>query len=517
MSTEDQNRAVVTLHKGVDTEQFVNEMLDAGYELHNEKPGSKRNFDFVMTKDQAATLREDSRIIDVRYGSKVENGMILTQAATETVSMQMSKDTGATVSTDFGNWAHASCVQATDPFSGNSITIPYNWNYNLTGKDVDVVIQDSGVQPDHPEFLGQDNSTVRYQNVDWPTISGLSQYTQPTNFHRDIDGHGTHVASTACGKRLGWAKEANVYSMKILDDPGNTFGASASFEMIRAWHNSKKTSNPVDDSVPIRPTIVNMSWGYFGLYENIADGVYRGAGWLGTTRQEQYGMVAGQQSEGIYTFPVRVASVDADVQDCLDDGIIMVGAAGNGSHKIDVVGGLDYDNYFISSTLGNRYYHRGSSPCAVPGVINVGNISYVYQSGSEPLFNSSEKGPRVDICAPGGIIVGAIPNGSTKFGSIATVPHPDNNGYVIGQLNGTSMASPQVCGVLAQLMEVRPHYTKEQHLEWLQLVGESNRLYDPTTGTASTDYTNFRALQGAANLYLKTPFSASSQPYSFSS
>jgi len=85
MSTEDQNRAVVTLHKGVDTEAFVNEMLDAGYELHNEKPGSKRNFDFVMTKDQAATLREDSRIIDVRYGSKVENGMILTQAATETV------------------------------------------------------------------------------------------------------------------------------------------------------------------------------------------------------------------------------------------------------------------------------------------------------------------------------------------------------------------------------------------------------------------------------------------------
>ena len=50
MSTEDQNRAVVTLQKGVDTEQFVNEMLDSGYELHDEKPGSRRNFDFVMTR-----------------------------------------------------------------------------------------------------------------------------------------------------------------------------------------------------------------------------------------------------------------------------------------------------------------------------------------------------------------------------------------------------------------------------------------------------------------------------------
>ena len=56
MSTEDQNRCVVTFKKGVDTDQAVNELLDAGYELHNEKPDSISNFDFVMTRQQAEEL-----------------------------------------------------------------------------------------------------------------------------------------------------------------------------------------------------------------------------------------------------------------------------------------------------------------------------------------------------------------------------------------------------------------------------------------------------------------------------
>ena len=76
MSTEDQNRCVVTFKKGVDTDQAVNELLDAGYELHNEKPDSISNFDFVMTRQQAEELKKDDRIVDVRYGSKAENGII---------------------------------------------------------------------------------------------------------------------------------------------------------------------------------------------------------------------------------------------------------------------------------------------------------------------------------------------------------------------------------------------------------------------------------------------------------
>ena len=76
MSTEDQNRCVITLHKDVDTTKFMEEMKAGGYELHDEKPMSVSNFDYVMTKEQAAELRKDSRVVDVRYGSKAENGII---------------------------------------------------------------------------------------------------------------------------------------------------------------------------------------------------------------------------------------------------------------------------------------------------------------------------------------------------------------------------------------------------------------------------------------------------------
>jgi hypothetical protein len=80
MSTEDQNKAVVTLHIGVDVDAFIEDMVSGKnhnefmpnrpVELYNEKPDSLRNVDFVLTREEANTLKNDPRIIDVRYGTK---------------------------------------------------------------------------------------------------------------------------------------------------------------------------------------------------------------------------------------------------------------------------------------------------------------------------------------------------------------------------------------------------------------------------------------------------------------
>jgi len=493
MSTE--NRCVVTLKKGVNTEQFVNQMIDDGYVLHNEKPDSKRNFDFIMTLDQAIELRKDNRVVDVRYGSKADNGIFPVRAALDE-SRRYTKTTA--LSSTHYNWGMLSCSSTVDPFSPTTDEVDYNFPYTLTGKNVDLVIQDSGIETDHPEWLAPDGVTNRYQSIDWPSEAGLSgTYTQPTNHERDVDGHGTHVAGTAGGRLYGWAKEANLYSIKILDDPGETYGISASFNLIRGWHNNKTNGNP---------TVVNMSWGYFSTYTGITGGTYRGTPWTDTTLKPEFGMIQGQQNgNGDYTHPVRVASVDADIEDCLDDGIILIAAAGNDSHKADVLGGVDYDNHFTNN-FGLNYYHRGSTPMAQPGVISVGSISYVYELGQEPLFNSSTKGPRVDISAPGGFIMSAIPDGSNIAVGSGSVNYPLDPVYKATKISGTSMASPQVAGVAACLLESRRTYTQTQVASWLYNNCENNRLYDPTSGTPSTDYQNFRALQGAPNRYLKTPF-----------
>ena len=44
-----------------------------------------------------------------------------------------------------------------------------------------------------------------------------------------------------------------------------------------------------------------------------------------------------------------VSYVDLAVDNAPAAGVIMVGAAGNFGHKIDVPGGLDYDNYWGDS------------------------------------------------------------------------------------------------------------------------------------------------------------------------
>jgi len=494
MSTEDQNRCVVTFKKGVDTDQAVNELLDAGYELHNEKPDSISNFDFVMTRQQAEELKKDDRIVDVRYGSKAENGIIPISTVLDE-SRNYNRRTTQT-NNDY-DWAKVVCNDFSDPFGGQTfLNLSYQMPYNLDGTGVDVVIQDSGVDPNHPEWLAKDGVVNRYVQHDWPTVSGQNQYTQSSLHYRDVDGHGTHVAGTTVGRLYGWAKDASLYNIKILDDPGNTFGISASFNMIRGWHNNKGTG---------RPTIVNMSWGYFSFYTNINGGNYRGTPWSGSTMDPNYGMIQFSIRNGEYTHPVRVASVDSDIQDCINDGIHLVSAAGNSAHKMDVQGGIDYDNYFVGSGT-NRYYHRGGTPQAQPGVVCVGNIDYSYTGGQDWISTSSETGPRVDIWAPGSYIQSALPLGSNIANNLGGgVTYPLNSSYIIGKISGTSMASPQVCGVLACILQMRPNLTPAESRDLIMDLSQPARVYD-STGSTGNDYTDYKALQGAFNNFLQQRF-----------
>jgi len=503
MSAEEK-RAVVTLYKGVNADQFLDNMTTAfgsdaiparNVTLHNEKTDSISNFDFVLTQAEAETLKNDPRVRDVRWGSKQENGFIPLPSVIEPTRNHNRDNT--VDNTDYP-WAFAECTSLTSRYAGGTTT-NYTHAYSLDGTGVDVVIQDSGIEVGHPEWNTRDSSASRLKQIDWPSASGLSgTYTQGGSHYTDQYGHGTHCAGTTAGKYYGWANNSDIYAIKIFDT--DAFGVSASFNMIRGWHNLKGTG---------RPTVVNMSWGYYGEYTNITGGNHRGTGWTGTTIQNQYGMIsAGNLNSSLtaYTHPTRVTSVDSDIEDCIAAGIILVGAAGNDYHKQDVVGGADYNNYWTSSVFGTRYYHRGSTPSASSNVIAVGAIDYQYQSGEERQTNFSTTGPRTDIYAPGYAVQSAIPVGATL--SSNTANHPDDSNFKIRKLQGTSMASPNVAGVVATLLQARPNYTQEDVRAWLEEQAAEGRLYDPTTGTPATDYVNYYALQGGPNKYLQTPFTS---------
>lgn len=95
-------------------------------------------------------------------------------------------------------------------------TYRYGTNSTVgTGSGVTIYILDSGVRASHREFRRwtEDGIRVRhgYDFVDDDPIA------------EDCTGHGTHVASTAIGRSVGIAKQAEVVAIRVLgcDSRGN--------------------------------------------------------------------------------------------------------------------------------------------------------------------------------------------------------------------------------------------------------------------------------------------------------
>jgi hypothetical protein len=215
-----------------------------------------------------------------------------------------------------------------------------------------------------------------------------------------------------------------------------------------------------------------------------------------TTEQLQsWGFVSGAR------LPKRVDALDSDIEQAINEGIIYVGAAGNGYWKHDVPGGLDWNNTFQmasrypDSVLNPYYYMRGSSPTAndttahpdgnydIPNIC-VGSVDVTI---ADYKAQYSDCGPGVDIFAPGTNIISSYPSG---------VSDSRGSGF-LAKLSGTSMASPQVCGVLACALENNPHWKQEQAKAYITGVAKSGQMSGSAGGPA-----DYRDLQGAADKYL---------------
>jgi len=509
MSTEDINKVVVTLKKGVDVDAFIDEMVSIGnrtdfvpsraVELYNEKPESLRNVDFVMTREEAFVLENDPRVEAVRFGSKQENGLIKTPFSLDESRLyrRVSSSDWASGNVDM-NWGMACTINTTNPYNTLTPQLNLQLPFTATGNGVDFVVQDSGLQVNHPEFTDS-LGISRVQQVNWYTLTGYIG-TMPANFYTDADGHGTHVCGSAAGKTYGWAREASIYVMNILGVNANsTISDTLSFNMLRQWHTNKS----ITSTGYKRPTVVNMSWGYTGPTNSISGGVYRGTPWTGSGAQPQYGVVnpLGQGT------PVLVASVEADVEDCLDAGVILIAAAGNSSYKIDIPGGVDYDN---TIKLGSAFYYymRGTTPNCDPRVIRVGAVSdsrdFGGISGAEGKTTFSNTGPGVGIYVGGAAIVSSYSNVYTA-GDVRNYPY--NSSFKSAKISGTSMASPQVAGIVCLLMQARPWYNMERIQNWIYGSAIENRLT-----TAGSGYTDYFSLQGGPNRYLYYPWSSGTYP-----
>ena len=514
---------IVSLKKDVDYDEFWHEIENASdsdgfvparrVEIVDNRDGSLRSCHYSLTDQEAKTLRSDPRVYAVEIPANQRTDITIGFRASQTGNFE--KKTNNNSSGTFLNYGLRRCISEANPY-GTGTTVSGDYTYPLDGTGVDVVIMDSGIQVDHPEFTDV-NGVSRVQQINWYTAAGgVISGTQSSNFYRDFDGHGTHCAGIAVGKTYGWAKNAQIFSMKLqgLEGPGDSgtgIPDTQAFDLIKLWHLNK----PINPNTGYkRPTVVNMSWGYTSSFTDITGGVYRTEPWTGTSRRTDYGMI-GQPVSGEFRFDTKQLSADIDTEEMLDAGIHICISAGNSSIKIDISGGVDYGNYFSAQRLddGNivsidYFYHQGGSPYGDNALIVGSSDSVVFNSTTEQKSTFSNCGKGVTLYAPGSRIMSAT---STTNRYSTNEPYYANASFRQLNLDGTSMSAPQVAGFSALMLQLDPKLTPAQLKA--KIVSDSRTVMYSTN--LDNDYTDNRSISDGEPKFLYQKYN-SSQPYNIS-
>ncbi len=268
--------------------------------------------------------------------------------------------------------------------------------------NVDVIIVDTGVDTTHPDISAQ------CVNFDWSLLrngadgaSGSQIVTSlPANYNRDLDGHGTACASLVAGRRCGFAKNARIYSMRMIAPASESFNGLQAMQLLLAFQKAK--NNNRHGLVSTRPTVMSNSWGNQTTF-----------GGMSSWRLQQRATLAGNRiatnpfsftSYSEIDYPIAKSSTassatyNAYVDQILAEGAHFLTAAGNSNHI------LDYSRaYPLSAHPAFAYFTSvGGTPAVfhVPYTVTDGTIngldSTFTAGNSYPLLRSVGAGVTVN-------------------------------------------------------------------------------------------------------------------------
>ena len=344
--------------------------------------------------------------------------------------------------------AHARCIAGYPGApSGPDPLSPCQWDMatihagaawsTATGQGVRVGVIDGGVDLTHPDLTGAIDVARSCSFIFTSTPTADPQEVANGDCSnkaavQDLEGHGTHVATTIAGRRngigiAGVAPDATIVALKACTIAGFCFADSVAAALRYAGDQ--------------RLDVVNLSL--------FADP------YLYICRNE-----AGQRA------------ILQDLQNAAryaqQRGVVIVAAAGNEAQDLGhpVVDDISPD--WPPDTAEVRYVHNNCqvAPAELPGVVTVS------ASGVSTLASYSNVGSPVDVTAPGG---DAPQTPTTVFGrgrvlagwsstdetgtweALAAADRAVTSGggrYV--WISGTSMASPHVAGVAALIRSAHP-------------------------------------------------------------
>jgi subtilisin family serine protease len=228
---------------------------------------------------------------------------------------------------------------------------------------------------------------------------------QPNKWEHDQNSHGTHVASTILGFKLGSAyfngvaPKATIIPVKVLNQTGRGWGWSSVIARGIVYLTDLKRG-PLSNS----PVVINMSLG-------------------------------GSELDAL-----EKAAVDYAVA----NGVIIVASAGNEGEE-----GMGYPGAYApvisAASAGWKDQWSSSAWWYAGNVPDPTNVNDLYISD---FSSRAHTGQDLDVVAPGSYIVG---------------PYQTNSGQLSYYfLSGTSMASPHVAGIVALLAQVRNNLTASQ-------------------------------------------------------
>jgi serine protease AprX len=278
------------------------------------------------------------------------------------------------------------------------------WRNGYTGTGVGVAVIDTGVDGQLPDFQSSNGSASRVVET---AVTNPNATTAA-----DMYGHGTDVAGIIAGNGLnrgssdplygqymGVAPNANLISVKVSDDQGN----SSVLDVIYGLQ------FVVDHQSDYNIRVVNMS--------------------LDSTTPQSYS-----------TDPLDAAAESAWMH-----GIVVVAAAGNRGTASDAVQYAPANDPYVI-TVG-AVDENGQSEAANDTV-----ASWSSQGTTQDGFQ------KPDVYAPGAHIVSVLAPGSA-FASMC--PSCVIGGSYI-KTGGTSMAAPMIAGLVADLLQSHPYWSPAQ-------------------------------------------------------
>lgn len=239
--------------------------------------------------------------------------------------------------------------------------------------------------------------------------------------------HGTACASLTYGRTMGWAYNSNKF---FIDSIGNFSPAiEVYFDILKIFHQNK----PVNLKYGNRnPTVSSNSWGYratghltngFYFYRQGTSGGI-GVSYTSGTAPGYFKYVGTTGDSGRMKGEHAPSSIVTAGNECINSGVIFVGAAGNSNQKQVSPSHPDYNNYWATTAQGsavsltsathNEFGYTaynttnrrgfpqqlGRTASGEYPVINVGALDDDYQpDGKERKVNYSDMGNEIDIYA----------------------------------------------------------------------------------------------------------------------